>query len=69
MEDTKLVRYEEEPINDKLIDYTGNRWPSEAYVWVERRVRISPVPDSFSTVPPIMNDRQLVDNPQNDLLY
>jgi len=69
MEDVTLVAIEEEDINDKLIDYAGTRWSKEAYVFVERRVRINPVPESFSIVPAIMNDRQLVDNPNNDLLY
>ncbi len=69
MDDMTLVAIEEEDINDKLIDYAGNRWPDDAYVFVERRVRITPVPESFYRVPAISNDRQLVDNPNNDLLY
>lgn len=64
----ELYYYEQPEINDMLIDYNCAKWGDEACVWVERRVRVEPVPESFSVDPPLMNDRQLVDSPKNDLL-
>ena len=64
----ELYYYIEPDINDLLPGYNCSKWPKEACVWVKRRVRISPVPESFSKEPPLYNDRQLVDDPKNDLL-
>ena len=61
--DAELYYYEEEPLEDKLIDYAGARWPKEAYVMIERRVRRYPVPESYSLLTPLYDDRQLVANP------
>ena len=57
--ENNIVLYEETPMVDKLVDYSGRWWPADASVWVERRVLKTP-PDSFSTLTPKYNDRRLI---------
>ena len=59
----EMVLYEETPMEDKLIDYSGRWWPTEAMVWVERRVLKEP-PESFSKVVPNYKDERLVSSTQ-----
>ena len=59
MADQVMVEYEETPMELKIIDYAGNRWPPDAYIWVERRVLKTP-PESFSTETPNFKDERLV---------
>jgi len=60
LDDQKIVEYIEEPMEVKLIDYAGRSSSEEAIVWVRRRIRLNPPPESFSLLTPLYNDRQLV---------
>ena len=57
----EIVQYTETPLEDKLIDYAGRWWPSDAMVWVRRRVLKDP-PESFSLVVPNYKDERLITN-------
>lgn len=63
MDDQTMVMYEDTPMELKIIDYADNRWPPDAYVWVERRVLKTP-PESFSTEKPNFKDVRLVSSTQ-----
>ena len=63
MDSQETVLYEEVPMEDKIIDYAGRWWPTEAMVWVERRVLKTP-PESFSTLTPNPKDERLVSSTQ-----
>ncbi len=57
--ESRIVAYEETPMEDKLIDYSGRWWPTDAMVWVDRRMTKTP-PESFSSVKPMYDDRRLI---------